>query len=127
MEALIHLDTHVVAWLYGGELGRLSNAARDALDRHDLRISPMVDLELQYLFEIERITESPSVVLGHLETDIGLKVCDAPFPSVVRLAREQTWTRDPFDRLIVAQASLRQSPLLTRDSNIQQHYPRAVW
>jgi len=40
---------------------------------------------------------------------------------------EQTWTRDPFDRLIVSQARLADVPLLTRDRTIHTHYPRAIW
>ena len=37
------------------------------------------------------------------------------------------WTRDPFDRLITAQAALDDSPLLTKDDTIHTYYPEAVW
>ena len=46
---LIHLDTHVVCWLYAGRLELLSPAARGAIERATLAVSPMVGLELQYL------------------------------------------------------------------------------
>jgi PIN domain nuclease of toxin-antitoxin system len=39
----------------------------------------------------------------------------------------QTWTRDPFDRIIVAQARLRGAPLLTKDRTIQTHHAEAFW
>ena len=37
------------------------------------------------------------------------------------------WTRDPFDRVIVAQAAARDADLLSRDELIGQYYPRVVW
>jgi PIN domain nuclease of toxin-antitoxin system len=66
-------------------------------------------------------------VLEGLEVELGLKVCDLPFPQVARRALELTWTRDPFDRLIVSQASLREAALVTKDRNILQHYGSALW
>ena len=38
-----------------------------------------------------------------------------------------SWTRDAFDRLIVAQAALDRAKLITRDRLILKHYPKAVW
>ncbi len=38
-----------------------------------------------------------------------------------------TWTRDPFDRWIVATAKLHRSPLITKDEKIQHHYADAIW
>jgi len=37
------------------------------------------------------------------------------------------WTRDPFDRLIVAHAAANDARLLTKDEKIRRHYKRAVW
>ncbi len=54
---MIYLDTHVVVWLYAGLTARLRPAARDLLNTSDLAISPMVFLELQYLYETGRTTE----------------------------------------------------------------------
>jgi PIN domain nuclease of toxin-antitoxin system len=56
---VIYLDTHVVAWLYAGELGRLSQFASERIEAEDVLISPMVVLELTYLHEIERLPELP--------------------------------------------------------------------
>jgi PIN domain nuclease of toxin-antitoxin system len=43
------------------------------------------------------------------------------------MALGQSWTRDPFDRIIVSQAALRNAPLVTRDQVIRDHYSQAVW
>lgn len=46
---------------------------------------------------------------------------------VARRALTMDWTRDPFDRLIVSQASLREAPLVTKDSDISKNYSGAFW
>jgi len=47
---------------------------------------------------------------------------------VVNKALDVTWTEDPFDRLIVANAQANhQAKLITRDRSIRKNYPRAVW
>lgn len=127
MASLIYLDTHVVAWLYAGQAERIPLAARKAVNESELLVSPMVLVELQYLIEIGRFTDPVEQVLAVLARDLGLKVCDLPFAEVARRAFELSWTRDPFDRLIVSQASLREAPLVTKDRDIHDHYRSAVW
>ena len=87
----------------------------------------MVRLELQYLYEIGRVAQPPLPVIDALQSNLGLIVCDAAFPAIVRAAESQTWTRDPFDRLIVAQASLFEASLVTKDFTIQANYPHTLW
>jgi PIN domain nuclease of toxin-antitoxin system len=55
-------------------------------------------------------------------------VCDKPFQEVTAVAYGENWTRDPFDRMIVAQAkSNGLSPLISSDEKIKQHYINAIW
>jgi PIN domain nuclease of toxin-antitoxin system len=126
--SLIYLDTHVAAWLYAqGGAAVPRRIARLIEASGDIRISPMVRLELRYLFEIGRVGEPPLPVLDLLSSALGLTVCTAPFPAVAREAELLERTRDPFDRLIVAQASLFGAPLVTKDATIHAHYRQAVW
>lgn len=127
MAPLIYLDTHVAAWLFAGRTDLFPQAVRTLLDEHDLLVSPAVKLELQYLYEIQRTAEPARVVIETLERDLGLKVCNLPFSGVVEIAVDQDWTRDPFDRLIVSQAALRGAALITKDRDIRDHFPKAVW
>lgn len=128
MAALIYLDTHVVAWLYAeGRTAVPQSIAQLIETNDDIRISPMVRLELQYLYEIGRVGSTPIPVLDALGSAIGLTICKAAFPAVAREAEKQSWTRDPFDRLIVAQASLLNAPLVTKDGTIHKHYSKAMW
>jgi PIN domain nuclease of toxin-antitoxin system len=124
---LIYLDTHVVVWLYAGLRDQISALAEELINANEIRVSPIVRLELQYLFEIERIAANSDAIVEDLSNRIGLEICDRAFDSVVKRALTHTWTRDPFDRLIVAHADLRGDILITKDENIWKHYSQARW
>ena len=126
-ESVIYLDTHVVAWFFAGEVGLLPSKVRSLIDTEELLISPIVELELQYLYELKRTTQPGSVVVESLEEEIGLARCRLPFAQIVAEALRNDWTRDPFDRILVAQAQVRRMPLLTRDTDIRKNYPEAIW
>lgn len=126
---MIHyLDTNVVVRLASGEVEKLSRRATEAIQKSDLVISPMVLLELQYLYEIKRVLKEPAAILNEIDTQIGLKVRDASFAGVLHTALFETWTHDLFDRVIVAHARTDgHAPLVTSDLKIRENYPRAVW
>jgi PIN domain nuclease of toxin-antitoxin system len=127
MAAVIYLDTNVVLWLAGApaELSAEAIARIDAAEL--LLLSPMVELEVEYLYEIGRLQRGAAEVIQHLEQYLPVRLCDRPFAAVVARARTMKWTRDPFDRLIAAQAALGGDPLVTRDKIIRANYPHAVW
>lgn len=75
----MYLDTHVVVWLYSGECSLLSEKACQLIEENELSVSPMVLLELQYLFEIKRITVEPTVIFDSLAESIGLQKCRSSF------------------------------------------------
>ena len=124
---MIHLDTHVVAWLYAGDVGRFPASVLDRLESEDLAISPMVILELQYLFEIGRTSSPGDLVFEDLERRIGLRLCESPLPEVVTAALKRTWTRDPFDRMIASQAEVAGAALLTKDRALLDHEGHTGW
>ncbi len=124
---MTYLDTHAVAALYQGDLSPFSAVALRVIDEEeDLRISPMVLLELEYLREIKRIKVPARRIVDSLAAEIGLKICDASFADVARKALEERWTRDPFDRLILAQARLHAAGLVTKDRLLRSRYAHAL-
>ncbi len=125
---MIYLDTNVVVWLAAHSLEQISRNALDIIDNSDdLCLSPMVLLELKYLGEVKKITKNPEAILHHLEKAIGLKICDKPFQKIIEQARNLSWIRDPFDRLITAHASIDGDILLTSDKKIQDNYKHSIW
>ncbi len=107
---------------------KLSSDAKYLINEHDLYISPIVRLELDYLFEIGKITCHADLILTDLSERIGLTVCAKEFNTIMGQALQCTWTRDPFDRLIVGQAAVvNRNKLLTKDRRILANYSKAVW
>ena len=122
-----YLDTQLVIWLGEARLDRLTPLAQAALEDGELAISPMVLLELEYLYEIHRIVRPPLALAQQLWNQIGLEIKDAGFAAIIGTAISETWTRDPFDRIIVAHARADSAPLITSDSKIRENYSKAIW
>jgi PIN domain nuclease of toxin-antitoxin system len=127
VEAVIHLDTHVVVWLFTGEIKRIVPGARRLIEQNAIAVSPMVLLELEFLREIGRTQTPSSEIFAALSSTIGLSLADAPLSRVVAAATRHPWTRDPFDRMIVGAAATRGERLLTADRTIRKHFTDAVW
>lgn len=124
---MIHVDTHVIVWLFQGAVELLPEAVRARLAANRPLISPMVRLELAFLNETGRLTVQPATMLDALRVDADLGTAESPFERVAARAASLTWTRDPFDRLIAAHALADDLPLLTRDRRMLEHCPVAVW
>lgn len=123
----VYLDTHAVIWLYHKELHKFSKNTLLLLENNQITVSPMVKLELQYLYQIKRITQKPDVILQSLQDTIELKICQKSWLDIVNVALTCDFTRDAFDRLIVAHAMLDNSILISKDKTLTCHYNNCVW
>jgi PIN domain nuclease of toxin-antitoxin system len=122
--SIVMIDTHIAVALYKGRLD-VSRRAQRLLDTEVVRYSPMVALELELLHEIGRAQVPAERVQAFLD-EIGIVESKEPLAAVVRQALTLRFTRDPFDRLIVAHAELLRAALVTRDSTLQAHYAGAL-
>jgi len=109
--AVILLDTNAVIWMdqKHPRIRKLARAPR-------LLVSPATVLELQLLEEIGRL-RLHSGVRGIVEAE-SWEIDEPPVIDWFERAAEESWTRDPFDRLIVAHARLRRHRLATGDRAI---------
>lgn len=124
---MIYLDTHITVWLYAGQIEKLSTKATVLLNENEILVSPIVRLELQYLLDIKWITETPDNIISDLSNSIGLKICDKAFNNITNFSMKIDWTRDPFDRLIVANAAVQDDYLITKDQTILNHYSNFLY
>ncbi|MEA3350829.1 MAG: PIN domain-containing protein [Chloroflexota bacterium] len=124
---MIYLDTHIGVWLYAGLVEKFNPTVKELINDHEVYISPIVRLELQYLFEIQRVTDNANTIVKDLANRLGLKICERDFNVIINQAMTFSWTRDPFDRLIVANAGLNDNILITKDQTILDNYPHARW
>jgi PIN domain nuclease of toxin-antitoxin system len=120
------LDTHVAVALYEGRRAGLSKRALGAIDREPASLSPAVVLELELLHEIGRLRHGGAAVCEELGRRLSIPVATDRFADVVAEALSLPFTRDPFDRLIVAHAALQRAALVTLDENLHRHYGRSL-
>ena len=124
---IAYLDTHAAVRLSDGR-GRIGRNAARLIQRADLRCSPIVLVEMEYLFEIGRLTLPAKDILQKLEHELGVGICDLSFSKVAEASLHEKWTRDPFDRIIVAQAKANGLAwLISADEQVAKHYQRTVW
>ena len=124
---MIYLDTHVLVWLAAGELQLFNRSILDRLNSERLMVSPMCLLELEYLYETKRIKQNADAIIGELKGKLELEICPQSFENIIMFSLRETWTRDPFDRIITAQARLENDVLVTKDRSIQKHFKKAIW
>ena len=109
---MILLDTNAVIWI--DQNHRRVRALARAASR--LLVSPATLLELQMLDEIGRL-RLRNGLRGVIESD-RWEIDEPPALQWFERSAEESWTRDPFDRLIVAHARLRRIKLASGDRAI---------
>ena len=122
---MVLIDTHIAVFLHANELKKISSEAQQQLEEQDILLPEIARLELQYLYEIKRIAFTPERIIADLYADIGMICSNTPVNHLIKSAIGVDWTRDVFDRLIVADALHRNCPLVTRDLKIIEHLPQA--
>ena len=116
---MILLDTNALIWLEQGHVRVRALTQR----RARLYISPASLLEMQFLSEAGRIRLRGATVADLASRDDLWLLDDPPAADWFDEALQLGWTRDPFDRLIVAHARLRRWPLATADAALLERLP----
>lgn len=125
---MIYLDTHVLVWLDAKKHQLFPQRAKKLLEgEDDLFVSPAVYLEIEYLYAAGKIRERAQTVFDSILARTSLQFCRLSFADIAKKAATLAWTRDPFDRLIVASAVAADAVLLTKDQEILDNYSKAVW
>lgn len=111
---MILLDTNALLWL------QARHRRSRPLSRWTghLYISPANLLEIQFLLEARRIRVRLGMRIDNLANDSRWVLDDPPAAAWFNVARELTWTRDPFDRLLAAHARYRGWTLNTGDGHL---------
>ena len=121
-----HLDTNVAIWLSQGQLGKIPPGVQRLMRRAPRILSPIVMLELDLLYEQRRQALDGEMVRSKL-AKMDVTVSTASIADVARAASHLSWTREPWDRLIVANAIADGAKLVTADTHIRKHFADAVW
>ncbi len=112
------LDTHVLIWWDAGQ--RLSSAARAAIREADeVFVSAASAWEIAIKASLGKVVSSRSVLQATVEC--GFVELPVTFAHTEQLATLPALHRDPFDRLLVAQALAENLSVVTRDPAIARY------
>jgi PIN domain nuclease of toxin-antitoxin system len=114
---VILLDTNALLWLETGH----ARARPLTKQKRRLYVSPASLLELQFLIELGRVRLRGVGSPRELADDDRWALDEPPVRVWFGEAISLPWTRDPFDRLIVAHALARDWKLATADAHILEH------
>ncbi|MCC5850749.1 MAG: type II toxin-antitoxin system VapC family toxin [Verrucomicrobia bacterium] len=120
------LDTHTLLWA-SGQPEQLSNPVREILlDSENVVYVSMVTLwELSIKQSIGKLT-LPEVFFSRI-FETGYSRLDITETHLSRYRALPLFHRDPFDRLLVAQAQSEDLILLSRDAHVQAYHVRTRW
>ena len=123
---MTRVDTHIIAWIYHGQTKNFSAQVTQLLEETTIAISPIVELELTYLHEIGRLNDNGSTIINNL-IERGFEKSENDLNLIISTANTLPWTRDPFDRMITADAIASLDTLITKDKTILENYEKAIW
>lgn len=121
------LDTHLVLWWMAGEASRISKKALAALGSDG--IEPIVSAVTVWEAAIKRglgKLDAPADLLAQLEL-AGVELLPITARHADLVASLPPHHRDPFDRLLVAQATIEGLALVSHDESLREYDIEVVW
>jgi len=113
------LDSHVLLWLLAGDpIAPAAARAVESLD-NEVWVSVATIWELEIKQAIGKLELDDDLVAAALGA--GLDLLEIRSEHVVHAARLPMHHRDPFDRLLVAQATLEGAAIVTRDAALRSY------
>ena len=124
------LDTCVALWFFEGSQ-RIPDRVREALTdpSQDVMLSDVSVLEIVIKHQIGklRLDAPPSRIILPLARKHGMEILPLTTADILALERLADFHRDPFDRLLIAQAITRRFTLVTPDPLIRQYPIDSLW
>ena len=124
------LDTHTILWWITGD-NRLSSSAREIITNGDneLFLSAATGWEIAIKAQLGRIKlpkEPHSFISEQLRLN-SIQSLPIHMSHALHIYSLPNHHRDPFDRLIIAQAQLENLPILTMDPQIAKYKVKVFW
>jgi len=124
------LDTHAFLWHLSGDSRmsvRVLELSRDAEIQFCLSVAVAWEIATKYHLGKLRLPQPPRDFLAEARRKMRFSVLSLELPHVVRSTELEWHHRDPFDRLLIAQAQIEGLAIATADSRIARYGIQVVW
>ena len=124
------LDTHAFLWFMSGN-SRLSAAARSAIEdgNNDVYISAASLWEIAIKVSIDKLelSEPFEILIPQQLAENEIELLDISVEHTILITSMPFHHRDPFDRLIAAQAKVEQMTLISVDDIFDEYGVARLW
>ncbi len=126
----ILIDTHALLWLFSGD-GRLSKDAKSAyLDNGNelyFSVASYWEICLKVLAKKLTLCHGWQSLLDNHLAENGIRILDISRKHIKYTIRLPLIHKDPFDRMLVAQAAIEKLTIMTKDENITRYTINTIW
>lgn len=120
------LDTHALLWWVSDDR-RLSPKAREAIATGEVFVSVASLWEVEIKRALGRLDLTVDRLVAEVAQTESFELLNVRPSHVVSLADLPMLHRDPFDRMLIAQAKRERLVLLTRDEDIAEYPLEVLW
>lgn len=124
------LDTHAFIWWYN-EPDKLSQqvlaACQDTNNTLMLSVASVWEMQIKSQLGKLRLSAPLTDIIHHQQEQNRLQILPVTLPVVFALADLPIHHRDPFDRLLIAQAKVDQLLLVSNDSQFHHYSVSLFW
>ncbi|TAE17864.1 MAG: type II toxin-antitoxin system VapC family toxin [Bacteroidetes bacterium] len=123
------LDTHALIWFAQNDANLPTVTKQLIEDAHNERFVSMVTFwEMSIKMTLGKLQLAMSLQDFHdLTTANAIETMPILFSHVDYLPKLPLHHQDPFDRLIIAQATVEQCHIVSRDANFPLYTPHVIW
>lgn len=124
------LDTHAFIWWYS-EPEKLSisvlAACLDVTNTLALSVASVWEMQIKAQLGKLQLTKPLSEIIQHQQDQNQLQILPVTLPVILALDDLPLHHRDPFDRLLIAQARVDQFVLVSNDSQFKKYSVSLFW
>ena len=124
------LDTHVFLWFASDDI-KLSPAAKEIIENGKNKIylsaASVWELSIKIIIGKLKLKKDLSKFIAENIAEYGYIPITVTIPHALAVAKLPEIHKDPFDRMLVAQASVEKMKIITSDDYICKYNVKTVW
>lgn len=126
----ILLDTHAFLWFIAGS-DELSVTARELIENEENRIflsaASLWEMAIKVSLEKLSLSESFETLIPEQISQNGIEILNISTAHAAKIIQLPFHHRDPFDRLLIAQAIVEGMPIISIDESFDAYDIKRIW